>query len=46
MCRWLDMIGARQSVRRLAVDACTHAAAGLVDFLPQMKHAHGHHSTH
>ena len=37
MRRWLDMIAARQSVRRIAVDAGMHAAAGLVDFLPRMK---------
>ena len=37
MRRWLDMIAARQSVRRIAVDAGMHAVAGLVDFLPRMK---------
>ena len=37
MRRWLDMIAARQSVRRIAVDAGLHAAAGLVDYLPRMK---------
>ena len=37
MRRWLDMIAARRSVRRIAVDAGMHAAAGLVDFLPRMK---------
>lgn len=37
MRRWLDMIAAGQSVRRIAVDAGMHAAAGLVDFLPRMK---------
>jgi acetyl esterase len=37
MGRWLDMIAARQSARRIAVDLAMHAAAGLVDFLPSMK---------
>lgn len=37
MRRWLNMIAAGQSVRRIAVDAGMHAAAGLVDVLPQMK---------
>lgn len=37
MRRWLEMIAARQSVRRIAVDAGMHAAAGLVDLLPRMK---------
>jgi acetyl esterase len=37
MRRWIDMIAAGQSVRRIAVDAGMHAAAGLVDFLPRMK---------
>lgn len=37
MRRWLDMIAAGQSVRRIAVDAGMHAAAAFVDFLPRMK---------
>jgi acetyl esterase len=37
MRRWLNMIAAGQSVRRIAVDAGMHAAAGLVDHLPRMK---------
>jgi hypothetical protein len=37
MRRWLDMIAARQSVGRIAVDAGMHAAAGLVDLLPRMR---------
>ena len=37
MRRWLNMITAGQSVRRIAVDAGLHAAAGFVDFLPRMK---------
>jgi acetyl esterase len=37
MRRWLDMIAVRQSVRRIALEAGMHAAAGLVDFLPRMK---------
>lgn len=37
MRRWLDMIATGQSVRRIAVDAGMHVAAGLVDFLPRMK---------
>jgi acetyl esterase len=37
MRRWIDMIAARQLVRRIAVDAGMHAAAGLVDLLPRMK---------
>ena len=37
MRRWIDMIAAGQSVRRIAVDAGMHAAAGFVDFLPRMK---------
>jgi len=45
MCRWLDMLATLQSVPPIAMDSCVHAAAGLVDFLTQMKHAHGHHST-
>ena len=37
MRRWLDMIAARQLIRRIAVDAGMHAAASIVDFLPRMK---------
>ncbi len=37
MRRWLDMIAARQPVRRIALDAGLHAVAGLVDVLPRMK---------
>jgi acetyl esterase len=37
MRRWLDMIAARQSARRIAIDAGLHAVAGLVDFLPRMR---------
>lgn len=37
MRRWLDMIAAGQSVRRIVVDAGMHAAAGLVDFFPRMR---------
>lgn len=37
MLRWLDMMAARQPLRRIALDVGMHAAAGMVDFLPQMK---------
>lgn len=37
MRRWLDMIATRQPLRRIALDAGMHAAAGIVDLLPQMK---------
>ncbi len=37
MRRWLNMIAARQLVRRVALDAGLHAAAGLADLMPQMK---------
>jgi acetyl esterase len=37
MSRWLNIITGRPSVRRRALDAGMHAAAGLVDFLPQMR---------
>lgn len=37
MLRWLDMIAARQPLRRVALDVGMHAAAGLADLLPRMK---------
>lgn len=37
MRRWLGMIAAGQSARRVTLDAGMHAAAGLVDLLPQMR---------
>lgn len=37
MRHWLAMIAARRSIRRMAIDAGMHAAAGLVDLLPSMK---------
>ena len=37
MLRWLDMIAAQQPLRRVALDVGMHAAAGMVNFLPQMK---------
>jgi acetyl esterase len=35
--RWLDMMAARQPLRRIALDAGMHAAAEMVDLLPRMK---------
>jgi len=37
MRRWLDMISARQPIRRIALDAGLHAVAGLADLMPRMK---------
>jgi acetyl esterase len=37
MRRWLNMIGARQLARRVALDAGLHAVAGVVDFLPRLR---------
>ena len=37
MRRWLDMIVARQSVHRIAMDAGMYALAGLADLMPRMK---------
>ena len=37
MRRWLDMIAARQSVHRIALDAGMYALAGLADFMPRIK---------
>lgn len=37
MRRWLNMIAAGQSVRRLVLDAGLHAVAGLVDIMPGMQ---------
>lgn len=37
MRRWLNMIGARQLARRVALDAGLHAVAGVVDYLPRMR---------
>ncbi|WP_088278838.1 alpha/beta hydrolase [Ideonella sp. A 288] len=37
MRRWLDMIAAGQSARRIVLDAGLHAAAGLIDRLPPMQ---------
>ena len=37
MQRWLDMIAAGQSARRIAVDVGMHLAAGLADVMPRMK---------
>jgi len=35
--RWLDMIAARQSPRRVVLDVGMHALAGLADQLPRMR---------
>ena len=37
MPRWLDLIAARQPLRRVVLDAGMHALAGVVDLLPQMR---------
>jgi acetyl esterase len=37
MHRWLEMIAARQPVRRVMLDAGLHALAGAVDYLPRMR---------
>lgn len=37
MRRWFALIAARQSLRRVVIDAGMHAAAGLVDLLPSMQ---------
>jgi acetyl esterase len=37
MRRWLDMIRARQPMRRVVLDVGLHAAAGLADLLPRMQ---------
>lgn len=37
MHRWLEMIAARQPVRRVMLDAGLHVLAGAVDYLPRMR---------
>ncbi len=39
--RWLNMIAAQQPLSRIALDANMHAAAEMIDLLPQMKRRMG-----
>jgi acetyl esterase len=40
--RWIDMVAARQSARRVVLDVGMHAVAGLADLVPAMRKRSAH----